>query len=237
MEIQHTVAFVSGANRGLGLAFAEELLARGAAKVYAGMRNTDGVHIAGIIPVQLDVTDPASVAAAAALCPDVTLLINNAGIARVLDSTLDPAVIDMARDIFETNFYGLIRVSQAFAPALKRNGGGAIVNVLSEASWLARPFLAAYSASKSAAWSFTNALRIELRGQHTLVQGLHISFMDTDMTAGFEMEKISPRLVAQRSLDGVAIDAEEISADDFTAAVKASLGGAQALYLNPPPLA
>jgi NAD(P)-dependent dehydrogenase (short-subunit alcohol dehydrogenase family) len=237
MELKNSVAFITGANRGLGLAFAEELLARGAAKVYAGMRNTDGVHIAGVIPVQLDVTDPVSVAAAAALCTDVTLLINNAGIARVLDSTLDPTVIDMARDIFETNFYGLIRVSQAFAPALKRNGGGAIVNVLSEASWLARPFLAAYSASKSAAWSFTNALRIELRAQNTLVQGLHISFMDTDMTAGFEMEKISPRLVAQRSLDGVAIDAEEISADDFTAAVKASLGGAQALYLNPPPLA
>jgi NAD(P)-dependent dehydrogenase (short-subunit alcohol dehydrogenase family) len=237
MDIKNSIAFVTGANRGLGLAFARELLARGARKVYAGMRNTEGVDIPGVVPVRLDVTDPDSIARAAAQCADTTLLVNNAGIARILESTLDPGVIDMAREIFDTNFYGVIRVSQAFAPILQRNGGGAVVNVLSDATWFARPFLSAYSASKSAAWSYTNALRIELRGQGTLVQGLHISFMDTDMTAGFDMAKISPQLVAQRSLDGVEKGSEEIMADDFSAAVKASLGGAEPLYLNPPDIA
>lgn len=233
MDIRNSIAFVTGANRGLGLAFAQELLARGAAKVYAGMRNIEGVNIPGVVPVKLDVTDADSIARAAAGCTDVTLLVNNAGIARILDSTLDAGVIDMAREVFETNFYGVIRVTQAFAPILERNGGGAVVNVLSDATWFSRPFLSAYSASKSAAWSYTNALRIELRARGTLVQGLHISFMDTDMTAGFDMPKTSPRLVAQRSLDGVEAGSEEITADDFTASVKASLGGAEAFYLNP----
>lgn len=233
MEIKNSVAFVTGANRGLGLAFAQELLARGAARVYAGMRDIGGVEIPGVVPVQLDVTDPLSVAQAAAQCADTTLLVNNAGIARILDSTLDPALADMAREIFATNYYGVISVTQAFAPALVRNGG-AIVNVLSDAVWLARPFLSAYSASKSAAWSFTNALRLELREQGVTVQGLHISFMDTDMTRGFDMPKIAPRTVAQRSLDGVVQGLDEVMADEFTASVKASLGGAQALYLDPP---
>ena len=237
MEIKNSIAFVTGANRGLGLVFAQELLARGAAKVYAGVRNTDGVDIPGVVPVRVDVTDPASIALAAARCTDVNLLVNNAGIARILDSTLDPGVIDMAREIFDTNFYGVIRVSQAFAPTLARNGGGAVINVLSDATWFSRPFLSAYSASKSAAWSYTNALRIELRAQGTLVQGLHISFMDTDMTAGFDMAKTSPRLVAQRALDGVEQGREEITADDFTAMVKASLGSAQPVYLDPPAIA
>jgi NAD(P)-dependent dehydrogenase (short-subunit alcohol dehydrogenase family) len=237
MHIKNSIAFVTGANRGLGLAFARELLARGASKVYAGMRHTDGVDIPGVVPVRLDVTDPDAVARAAQACPDVTLLVNNAGIARLLDSTLDPGVIDMAREIFETNFYGVIRVAQAFAPVLARNGGGAVVNVLSDATWFSRPFLSAYSASKSAAWSYTNALRIDLRGQGTLVQGLHISFMDTDMTAGFDMQKTSPHDVAQRSLDGLEQGREEVMADAFSAAVKASLGGPEPLYLNPPEIA
>ena len=182
MNIKHSVAFVTGANRGLGLAFARALLARGASKVYAGVRNPEGVDIPGVIAVRLDVTDPASVAAAAAQCGDVTLLVNNAGIARVMPSMLDAQLADVAREVFETNYYGVMNVSQAFAPVLAANGGGAIVNVLSDAVWVARPFLSAYAASKAAAWSFTNALRIELRGQHTLVQGVHVGFMDTDMT-------------------------------------------------------
>lgn len=237
MKIKDSIALVTGANRGLGLAFAEELLARGARKVYAGMRDTAGSFPAGIVPVRLDVTDADSIAAAVSQCPDVTLLVNNAGIARLLDSTLDPGVIDMAREIFDTNFYGVIRVSQAFVPALVRNGGGAIVNVLSDATWFARPFLSAYSASKSAAWSYTNALRVELRDRGILVQGLHVSFMDTDMTAGFDMKKTSPRTVAQRALDGVEREAEEVTADEFTAFVKAGLGSAEAVYFNPPEIA
>jgi short-subunit dehydrogenase len=119
-------------------------------------------------------------------------------------------------EVFETNFYGTILVSQAFAPILAKNGGGAIINVLSDASWLARPMLAAYSASKSALWSFTNASRVELRNQKTLVLALHVSFMDTDMTNGFEMKKISPRQVAEAALIGIESNREEVLADDFT---------------------
>jgi NAD(P)-dependent dehydrogenase (short-subunit alcohol dehydrogenase family) len=178
MNTQNSVVFITGANRGLGLAFAHEALRRGAKKIYAGMRSPTEPSIPGIVQVKIDVTDPASIAAAAAQCSDTTVLINNAGIGRLTSSTLDSAMVNGAREVFETNFYGTILVSQAFAPILANHGGGAIINVLSDASWLARPMLAAYSASKSAVWSFTNALRIELRNQNTLVLGLHVSFME-----------------------------------------------------------
>ena len=132
MRIENSVAFVTGANRGLGLAMAKELLGRRVKKLYAGVRNPDGVDLAGAIPVKFDVTDAAAVAAATLRCNDVTLLVNNAGIGRADAGALDPAVIDNARETFETNFYGIIRASQAFAPVLSANGGGAIINVLSE---------------------------------------------------------------------------------------------------------
>jgi NAD(P)-dependent dehydrogenase (short-subunit alcohol dehydrogenase family) len=237
MNIKNSVAFVTGANRGLGLEFARELLARGARKVYAGMRNIEGVDIPGVIPVRIDVTDPQSIAAAAAHCSDTTLLVNNAGIARLLNTTLNPAIIDQAREVFETNYYGVIRVTQAFAPVLTANGAGAIVNILSDAVWIGRPLLSAYSASKAAAWSYTNALRVDLRPQDILVLGLHVSFLDTDMTHGFDMKKTNPRVVAQLALDGVEQGKHEVMADDSTAALKASLGGAGALYLDPPAIA
>jgi NAD(P)-dependent dehydrogenase (short-subunit alcohol dehydrogenase family) len=143
------------------------LLGRHAKKVYAGVRNPDGIGLPGVVPVKIDVTDPASVSAAAARCTDVTLLVNNARIGRVNTGVLDPALIDSAREIFEINFYGMVRVSQAFVPVLSANGGGAIINVLSDATWFSRPLLTAYSATKSAAWSFTNALRIDLREKGT----------------------------------------------------------------------
>jgi NAD(P)-dependent dehydrogenase (short-subunit alcohol dehydrogenase family) len=234
MNIKHAVAFVTGANRGLGLAYARALLARGASKVYAGVRNPEGIDIPGVIAVRLDVTDPASVAAAAAQCADTTLLVNNAGIARILPSMLDPQLAAMAREIFETNYYGVLNVSQAFAPVLAANGGGAIVNVLSDAVWLARPFLSAYAASKAAAWSFTNSLRIELRGQNTFVQGVHVGFMDTDMTHGFDMVKVHPDFVVSQSLDAIEAGVEEVLADAGTVALKASLSSQQPAYLNPP---
>lgn len=189
MNIKDSVVFVTGANRGLGLAFATEALRLGAKKVYAGVRNPADTDTPGIIQIKFDVTDSASISAAAKRCADTTLLVNNAGITRLTSSVLDPQMITDAREIFEINYYGTISVTQAFAPILAANGGGAIVNVLSDATWFARPLLAAYSASKSAAWSFTNALRIELRSQKTAVVGVHVSFMDTDMTHGFEMKK------------------------------------------------
>jgi NAD(P)-dependent dehydrogenase (short-subunit alcohol dehydrogenase family) len=149
MKIQNSVFFITGANRGLGLAFAHEAISRGVKKVYVGVRSPTEANTPGIVQVKLDVTDPASMVAAATQCSDTTVLVNNAGIGRLTSSTLDAAMIDGAREVFETNFYGTILVSQAFAPILAKNGGGAIINVLSDASWLARPMLAAYSASKS----------------------------------------------------------------------------------------
>jgi NAD(P)-dependent dehydrogenase (short-subunit alcohol dehydrogenase family) len=234
MKTQDSVVFISGASRGLGLAFAHEALDRGAKKVYAGVRSPTEAKTPGIIQVKLDVTDPASIAATVTQCGDTTVLVNNAGIARLNSSTLDPAMIDIARDVLETNYYGMILVSQAFAPILAKNGGGAVINVLSDATWYARPMLAAYSASKSAAWSFTNALRIDLRNQKTLVLGLHVGFMDTDMTKGFEMKKINPRQVAEAALTGIEDNKEEVLADDFTREIKRSLCNEQPMYLNPP---
>ncbi|RWI14959.1 MAG: SDR family oxidoreductase [Mesorhizobium sp.] len=236
MIIQDSVLFITGANRGLGLAFAEQALQRGARKIYAGVRKPNDESRPGITQVGLDVTDHASIAEAANQCGDTTLLINNAGIARLTSSTLDPSMIEGAREILETNYFGTIAVSQAFAPILARNGGGAIINVLSDATWYARPMLAAYSASKSAAWSFTNALRIELRGQNTAVLGLHVSFMDTDMTHGFDMKKTSPQQAAEAALIGLEANKEEVLVDDFTREVKRSLAEEKPIYLDPPPL-
>jgi NAD(P)-dependent dehydrogenase (short-subunit alcohol dehydrogenase family) len=186
-----------------------------------------------VIAIRLDVSDPASVAAAVAQAGDVTLLVNNAGIARLLPSMLDPGLEEAAREIFETNYYGVMHVSLAFAPVLKANGGGAIVNVLSDATWVAAPFLSAYAASKAAAWSFTNSLRIELHDQGTSVQGLHVGFIDTDLTHGFDVPKVQPSDVVIQSLDGVEAGLKEVLADEGTRIIKASLSTGQAAYLNP----
>ena len=167
MKISGATALVTGANRGLGLAFARALLEAGAAKVYAGARNPDAVALPGVIPLKLDVTHDADVAAAAREAADVTLLVNNAGIA-VPGGFLADGAIEAARDQFEVNFFGPLRMARAFAPVLRKNGGGAIINVLSVASWMNGPLLATYGASKSAAWALTNGLRIELEGaRHT----------------------------------------------------------------------
>jgi NAD(P)-dependent dehydrogenase (short-subunit alcohol dehydrogenase family) len=122
MKVQDSVVFVTGANRGFGLAVAREALSRGVSKVYAGMRNTGGFDVPGIVPVKLDVTDPASVAAAVARCADTALLVNNAGIARIVTGPLDSKMDELSRELFETNFYGMVRVTQAFAPVLAKNG-------------------------------------------------------------------------------------------------------------------
>lgn len=232
MQIKDSVAFVTGANRGFGLALVQELLARGAKKIYAGVRDPDSIRLPGVVAVKLDVTNPEDVAAAAAQCGDVTLLINNAGIARFVDYR-DPTAIDTARAMMEANFLGPIRMSQAFTPILAGNGGGAIVNVLSVASWLNAGDLSLYAASKSAAWGFTNGLRTALRGQGTQVLGLHVGFMDTDMTDGIELPKVQPADVARLTLDGVESGLEEVLADDISRTVKAGL--TSGIYLAPPP--
>lgn len=232
MQIKDSIAFVTGANRGFGLALVHELVARGAKKVYAGMRTPVDLGLPGVVNVKLDVTKPEEVAAAAAQCADTTLLVNNAGIATV-KGYLEPDSIDVARQLFETNFIGTIRVSQAFAPVLAANGGGAVINVLSVASWISSTLLAPYAASKSAAWSFTNALRLHLKEQGTQVLGLHVGFMDTDLTRGMEMPKVAARVVATRTLDGLEAGLEEVLADEITQKVKQGLVAEPAIYLAP----
>ena len=230
MKIENAVVLVTGANRGIGLAFAHELLARGARKVYAAARDPATINQRGVQALRLDVNKLDEVAAAAAMASDVTLVINNAGIAQP-GGFLAADSEEVARRVFETNFFGMLRISKAFAPVLERQGGGALLNVLSVASWVSGGGLAAYSASKSAAWSLTNALRIELAAQKTHVLGLHMAYVDTDLTRGFDVPKSSPESIVRRALDGLESGLDEVLADELTAQVKSSLTAARPSYL------
>ena len=230
MKIENAVVLVTGANRGIGLAFARELLARGARKVYAAARNPSSVTLDGVQALPLDVTIPEQVYAAAQQAADVSLVINNAGIAQP-GGFLAPDSDAVARRIFETNFFGVLNMSKAFAPVLKANGGGALLNVLSVASWVNGGELAAYSASKSAAWSLTNALRHELAGQNTQVLGLHMAYVDTDLTRGFEVQKSSAEEIVRRALDGLEAGADEVLADALTQQVQQGLAAPRPVYL------
>ena len=230
MKIENAVVLVTGANRGIGLAFARELLARGGRKVYAAARNPSSVTLDGVQALPLDVTIPEQVYAAAQQAADVSLVINNAGIAQP-GGFLAPDSDAVARRIFETNFFGVLNMSKAFAPVLKANGGGALLNVLSVASWVNGGELAAYSASKSAAWSLTNALRHELAGQNTQVLGLHMAYVDTDLTRGFEVQKSSADEIVRRALDGLEAGADEVLADALTQQVQQGLAAPRPVYL------
>jgi NAD(P)-dependent dehydrogenase (short-subunit alcohol dehydrogenase family) len=233
MKLHNATVLITGANRGIGLAFAREAQARGARKVYAGARNPASVTLAGVEPIALDVNDPAQVAAAAQRAGDVTLVINNAGIAR-FGGFLAEGSIDAARAQLETNFFGPLRVSQAFAPILATNGGGAVLNVLSVASWISSPMLAVYGASKSAVWSLTNGLRNELRAQGTQVLGLHMGFVETDLTQGIEMPKSTPEDIVRRAFDALEAGAEEVLGDEITRQVKGGLSADPGIYLRDP---
>ena len=222
MKIDGSVALVTGANRGLGQVFARELVSRGAAKVYGAARHPDAVTEPGVTPVRLDITDPAQVAEAARQCPDVSLLVNNAGVMKA-STFIDAPGLDAARLEMETNYFGTLSMCRAFAPLLAANGGGAIVNMLSVASFYTNPFTASYGASKAAAWSLTNGVRTELHHQGTLVVAVHAAFIDTDMAAGIDAPKISPESVAQQALDAVEAGQVEVLTDERSRTVKASL--------------
>ncbi len=231
MKLDNATVLITGANRGIGLAFARAALARGARKVYAAARDPASITLPGVEAVKLDVTRPEDVAAIAQRCGDVTLLINNAGIA-VVGDFLAADAIESARAHLETNFFGPLRLAQALAPALARNGGGAIVNVLSAVTWISVPQLGVYSASKSAAWSLTNGLRNELRAQKTQVLGMHMGFVDTDMVRGFDTVKESPDDVVRRTLDALEAGADEVLADDTARHVKQGLAAEPGVYLQ-----
>ncbi|MGY6163873.1 SDR family oxidoreductase [Paraburkholderia strydomiana] len=233
MHLNGAVVFVTGGNRGLGLAFAKEALKRGASKVYVGVRQPKNFNVENIQAVELDVTDPESVQRAAAACGDLNLLVNNAGIALLSDGALDPGLIDQSERIFATNYYGVVRTTQAFADTLGKNAPSAIVNVLSDATWVSAPMLAAYAASKHAAWSFTNSLRLQTKPRGIEVLGLHVGFLDTDMTAGVDVPKSDPNDVAAAALSALEQGSYEVLADAGTEKIKASLSSDSPAYIHP----
>ncbi|WP_069766982.1 SDR family oxidoreductase [Streptomyces sp. LUP30] len=228
MDFSTSTALVTGANRGFGRALATELLDRGAT-VYAGARNPDHVDLPGAKPIALDITDPASVAAAVEAAGDVNLLINNAGSSTGAD--LLAADLDDIRLEMDTHYLGTLRMVRGFAPRIAANGGGAILNVLSGLSWVSFPELGAYCAAKSAEWSLTNALRLQLADQGIRVSGLHVGYMDTDMVRSVDAEKSDPADIARIAVDGIAAGAYEILADDAARQAQAALaGGVSVLY-------
>jgi NAD(P)-dependent dehydrogenase (short-subunit alcohol dehydrogenase family) len=232
MNVKDSVVLVTGANRGLGLNLAKAFLAAGARKVYAAARDTSAIALPGVTPLQLDVTDAASIAAAVQAAPDVSILVNNAGIS-LYSTILGADAADKARREMEVNFFAPMAMSNAFAPTLKTNGGGAIVNVLSALSWLSMAGgSATYSASKSAAWNMTNGLRNELRGQNTLVLGAHMGLMDTDMTKGMDNPKSSPADIANAIVTALQAGQEEVLTDETSRNVKAGLTAARPAYLG-----
>ena len=213
MNIENAVAIVTGANRGLGKAYAEALLAAGAAKVYAGARDPAAITDKRLVPIKLDVTSPQDVAAAAAACGDVTILINNAG-AMLMSPTLTAGSEAALRHEIEVNVFGLLAMSRAFAPILARNGGGAIANMLSVVAWFVNPFNATYCASKHAALAVTDGARIQLKAQGTQVVAVYAGFIDTEMASFSTAPNKTPASqVADRTLDGIRRGLDHVHAD------------------------
>ncbi len=222
VQIKGTVALVTGANRGIGRALVEALLARGAAKVYAGARKPETlaelVEKSGgrVVPVRLDVTRPNDVRAAAAIADDVRLLINNAGIvAKLGGDVTDANWVTAGRDEFETNVLGALSVTQAFVPALASKPGAAVANLGSVAGFVNFPALASYSVSKAAVHSLTQAIRALLRPRGIYVAGVYPGPIDTDMARDIPFDKTSPAVAANAILDGLEAGREEIFPDPF----------------------
>jgi NAD(P)-dependent dehydrogenase (short-subunit alcohol dehydrogenase family) len=232
MKIGGSVALVTGANRGLGRAYARELVSRGSATVYGAARQPAQVTEPGVIPVALDITDAERIAEVAAEYGDVSLLVNNAGVMKASTFIGAPS-LDAARAEMETNYFGTLAMCRSFAPVLAANGGGAVVNMLSITSFYTNPFNASYGASKAAAWSLTNGIRLELHHQGTLVVAVHAGFIDTDMAALVAAPKISPESVARQVFDAVEAGQIEVLADERTRTVKASLSRDHELIYPP----
>jgi NAD(P)-dependent dehydrogenase (short-subunit alcohol dehydrogenase family) len=231
MKVAGSIALVTGANRGLGRAFARALLEKGAVRVYAAARNPEAVTLRGVVPLKLDVTNEEDVRAVVPAAGDIDLLVNNAGIARP-GGFLAEGAVEAAREQFEVNFVGPLRMARALAPVLARNGGGAIVNVLSVASWMNGPMLATYGASKSAAWALTNGLRIELAGQGTQVVGLHAGFIDTDLARDIDAPKSSPEEIARTTLEALERGEGQVLADEISRQVHRGLSADLPAYFQ-----
>jgi NAD(P)-dependent dehydrogenase (short-subunit alcohol dehydrogenase family) len=220
MKIQNATALVTGANRGIGRALVAALLESGVKKVYACARDTgklkDVVALdrQRVIALKLDVVDPALVASVAKAAADVTLLFNNAGVLE-FGGILDVPQDKIARQ-FATNFYGKLNMAGAFAPVIEKNGGGAIVNLLTLVALASMPGLSTYNASKAAAWSMTQSLRAALAPKAIQVHGVFPGAVDTDMLAGVDMPKTSPADIASAILAGVEAGAEDIFPDSMS---------------------
>jgi len=228
MDIEGRTALVTGANRGLGRHLAAQLRDRGA-HVYAAARNPDTVDLEGVTPVRLDLTDEASVSDAVAATGGVSILVNNAG--TFTPTSLLTGTLADIRSEFETNFYGPLLVTRAFAPQLAEHDTSAVLTVLSVLSWLSFPAAGPYCASKAAAWSMVNSLRQELADQGTTVSALHVGYMDTDMAAAVTDPKSDPSDVARLVIEGIEGGAAEILADEISTFVRGQLGnGVAGLY-------
>ncbi|MPY50542.1 SDR family oxidoreductase [Streptomyces acidicola] len=227
MDIKGATAVVTGANRGLGRHLAEQLVQRGA-KVFAAARRPETVDLVGVTPLRLDVTDDATIQEAARVASDATLLINNAGIS--LGTPLIAGDMKAVRAEMDTNYYGPLALTRAFAPVIEGNGGGAVLNILSVIAWWHPAEAGSYAASKAAAWAMSDAVREELAPRSITVSALHVGFMDTDMTANRPTaDKADPAHIAAQALDGIEAGNPEILADDVTRQVKQGLSQAHAL--------
>lgn len=230
--LHNRTVLVTGANGGLGAEFVHQALARGAGRVYATARHPRDWDDDRIIPLTLDVTDPAAVRSAAETAGDVDLVVNNAGISISHDTSLLNGTDETLRATMEANFFGALRVAQEFAPVLASNGGGALINVLSAASWISVP--TAYAASKAAMWSASNSLRIELANQGTHVLGVHLFLAETPMTRGLDLPMIEAGEVVAQTYDGLAAGVWEVLTDDTTRRLKTQLGGnIEEMYATP----
>ena len=223
MQIEGSVALVTGASRGIGLAFARALRSRGAATVYAGVRQPGTFDEPGLEPLLLDVTSQQDIDAAAVTASRASIVINNAGIVagpQLMDGSLDGARLEM-----EVNYFGPWAVSRAFAPVLAANGGGVLVNMLSVASWRSNSRFPSYAASKAAEWSLTNALRVALREQGTLVIAVHAGFVDTDAIRGLDVPKVPATEVADKTMDAITRNEPEVLVDETARRVRSQLSG------------
>lgn len=228
MNPQNSVAFVSGANRGIGKAYIEALVQAGARRIYAAARSLDSLNdVVAIAPdrivaIALDITQPDQVQAAAATAQDTTLLINNAGVLGAGGLFTDRSV-ETAQWEMTTNYFGTLAMIRAFAPILKQNGGGAIVNMLSIASVVNVPVFSSYSASKAALYSLTQGARAELAQQGTLVVGAFPGPVDRAMAESVPLDKAAPIEVAKTVLEAIAQGAEEVYPDPVSQNVFVSL--------------
>jgi len=221
VAVRNAVVLVTGGQRGLGAALVDEVLSRGAKKVYVTAREPKPDSRESVVTQALEVRSSEAISDMAHIATDVDIVINNAG--TLVPEPLLTGDFEGVAETFDVNVYGPLRIAKAFAPILAANGGGAIVNMHSALSWLSGG--GAYGASKAALWSLSNSLRDELASQKTQVLGVHAAFLDTDMTAGLPVPKTSPEVAAARIIDALEAGAAEVLIDHASVAAKAALSG------------